>query len=322
MQKQHLCGFAAGMLFMPMLIAALFGACIAQKPLGVTFTESGKGAGISSGQVDKTATTATATVSSIANTIGSAVTILEFTVKENGSKDGYPLQIKELRFTNIGTADIADLRFILEGPGSNNTVGTSSGTTVTFKDFGDIIVPDGETAGRTYQVKVHVRSNIQGSMDDNSTINLRTSPTTDFDVTETSSNLLSQVSAFQQSPTTSVDVVARYLRGKGTFQIGSVARNTDFPGTQSLYAEDANGRLDKDFTGNVTLTPRADIIGCGTAAAGTISSSDGGNPKAAVQGVVNWTNLQFDQIATIRIEATGPGITNPECTAAITVTGP
>lgn len=317
-----MCGKAAHMLFMPIFIAALFGACIAQKTLEVTFTESGKGAGIQSGLVDKTVTTATTTVSSTANSIGTAVVVLEFTVKENGSKDGYPLQIKELRFTNIGTADVADLRFILEGPGSNNTVGTSSGSTVTFKDFGDIIVPDGETTGRTYQVKVHVRSNIQGSMEDNSTIILKTSPTTDFDVAETSSNFLGTVGAFQQSPTTSVDVVAKYLRGKGTFQIGSVAINTDFPGTQVLYAEDANGRLDKDFNANVTLTPRADILGCGTGTAGTISSSDGGNPKAAVQGVVSWTNLQFNQIATIRIEATAAGITNPECTASITVTGP
>jgi hypothetical protein len=308
--------------FIPVLAAAFLCACIAQKMVGVTFTESGKGVGIFSGQVDKTATAAPATIGSLVNTIGGALTLLEFTVKENGSRDGYPLQIKELRFTQTGTADIADLRFVLEGPGSNNTIGTSSGTTISFKDFGDIIVSDGDTTGKTYQVKVHVRSNIQGNIEDNSTILLKASPTTDFDVAETSSNFLQSVSGFQQNPATSVDIVGRYLRGKGSFQIGSVARNTDFPGTQTLYAEDANGRLDKDFNSAVTLTASTDVIGCGTGAGGAITSSDGGNPKNATQGIVSWTNLQYNQILTIRIAGTGPGITNPECTAAIDVTGP
>ena len=304
--------------------------CIAQKTLSVTFTESGKGAGIQSGLVEKTATTAPATVSSIANTIGSAVTILEFTVKENGSKDGYPLQIKELRFINTGTGDAADFRFILEGPGSNNTVGSSSGQTVVFKEFGDIIVPDGDTTGRTYQVKVHVRSNIQGSTEDNQTILLKTSPVSDFDVAEASSNFLESVVGFQQSPATAIAVLATDLRGRGTFQIGSVARNTDFAGSQSIYAEDENGRLDKDFVGEISIHPRNDTALCPTFAAGSLSSSDagitvvsnGGIKKTAAGGIATWVDLKFDQILSIRISATASGISRPECTAAINVTGP
>lgn len=319
MHEQPICGFAAHRLFMPMLIAALFGACIAQKTLGVTFTESGKGAGIQSGLVDKTATTATTTVSSIANSIGAAVVILEFTVKENGSKDGYPLQIKELRFTNIGTADVADLRFILEGPGSNNTVSSTSGSTVIFKDFGDIIVPDGDTTGRTYQVKVHVRSNIQGSMEDNSTIILKTSPTTDFDVVETSSNFLGSVSAFQQSPTTSVDVVATELQGKGNYSFGTVKFNTDFPGTRAMYATDVNGRIDKNYTTNVTLASRQ--TDCATTEAGLGNSGLGANlTMAAIEGVATFSNLRFVNVGiTFKVYATSGALT-AQCTAAITTT--
>lgn len=310
------------MLCMPIFITALFGACIAQKTLGVTFTESGKGAGIQSGQVDKTATAAPATVSSLANSIGSAVVVLEFTVKENGSKDGYPLQIKELRFSNIGTADTADLRFILEGPGSNNTVGSSSGSVVTFKDFGDIIVPDGETSGRTYQVKAHVRSNIQGTMEDNTTIILTTSPTTDFDVVETSSNFLPTVSAFQQNPSTSVTVVATELQGKNSFSGLSPTNNADFAGAQAIYATDANGRIDKDFTGSITLT--AHVTVCPNAAPGSLASSDAGAlVHSATQGVASWTNLRYALNSaivseTIRIRAQAGGVTDL-CSAQVTV---
>lgn len=291
--------------------------CIAQKTLGVTFTESGKGAGIQSGQVDKTATTAPATVSSMSNSIGSALTILEFTVKENGSRDGYPLQIKELRFTNTGTGDAADFRFILEGPGSNNTVGSSSGQTVVFKEFGDIIVPDGDTTGRTYQVKVHVRSNIQGVTEDSQTIILKTSPVTDFDVAATSSNFLDSVSSFQQSPAIAIDVVATELQGKGNYSFNNIAVSTLFPGTRAMYATDLNGRVDKDYTTNVTLASRQ--TDCATAEPGLGNSATGTNlTLAAVQGVATFTSLMFNVAAkTFKIYATS-GVLTAQCTAAIT----
>jgi len=292
--------------------------CIAQKPIGVTFTESGKGAGIYSGLVDKTATAAPATISSLSNSIGSALTILEFTVKENGSKDGYPLQIKELRFTNIGTGDAADFRFILEGPGSNNTIASSSGQTITFKEFGDIIVADGDTTGKTYQVKVHVRSNIQGSTEDNTTIILKTSPPTDFDVVETSSNFLQSVATFQQNPAIAIDVIATELQGKGNYSFGTVAVNTLFPGTRSMYATDANGRVDKNYTTNVTLQSRQND--CTTAETGLGNPTSGTNLTiAAVQGVAAFTNLQFTIASRVfKVYATS-GTLTAQCTASITV---
>ncbi|HRP68569.1 MAG TPA: hypothetical protein PLY93_03475 [Turneriella sp.] len=79
------------------LILLLFSnGCITQEPIGIIFTENGVGAGIASGMVEKTITTAPATISSITNAIGSSMILLEFTVKENGSRDGYPLQINSL----------------------------------------------------------------------------------------------------------------------------------------------------------------------------------------------------------------------------------
>jgi hypothetical protein len=218
-------------------LALLSLSCIAQKNIGLTFTESGKGVGIYSGLVDKTATTAPATVSSMINSIGAAVIVLEFTIKENGSRDGYPLQIRELRFANLGTADTADLRFVLEGPGSNNTIGTNNGNVVTFKDFGDLIITDGDTVGKTYQVKAHIRSNIQGSLADNSTVILKTSPVSDFSVVETSSNILESVAAFQSNATT-VTVSATHLQGKSSFNSLTANSTQDFPGSQSIYATD------------------------------------------------------------------------------------
>jgi len=307
------------------LIPSLLFACIAQKPIDLVFTESGKGAGIDSGLVEKTATAASTDLSSIDTTIGSAEILLEFTVKENGSKDGYPLQIKELRFTNIGTGDAADFRFILEGPGSNNTVGSSVGQIVYFKNFGDIIVPDGETTGRTYQVKAHVRSNIQGSTTDNQTVLLKTSPTTDFDVAEASSNLLASNAAFQQNAGAAMTVVATHLRGGGTFQFASVQINQDFPGIQSIYAQDINQRVDKDFNFVIQLSPRAGAL-CASAVIGNLTSSDGGLNKAAVQGVASWTDLKHDAIETIKVYATAPTatpvLTQNECTTSFDVTAP
>ncbi len=311
--------------FIIVLFSVTLEGCIAQKPIDLVFTESGKGAGIESGLVEKTATAASTDLSSIDTTISSAEILLEFTLKENGSKDGYPLQIKELRFTNIGTGDAADFRFILEGPGSNNTVGTSVGQTVYFKDFGDIIVPDGETSGRIYQVKAHVRSNIQGSTTDNQTVLLKTSPLTDFDVTETSSNLLASNNAFQQNAGAPMTVVATHLRGGGTFQFASVPRNSDFPGIPSIYAQDINQRVDKDFNFVIQIAPRAGAL-CASVVTGNLTSSDGGLNKAAVQGVVSWTDLKYDTIETIKVYATAPtatpAILQNECTSGFDVTGP
>lgn len=292
-------------------------ACIAQKSVGLTFTESGKGAGIQSGQVDKTATAAPGTVASTVDSIGAAVVLLEFTIKENGAKDGYPLQIKELRFTNTGTADTADLRFVLEGPGSNNTISTASGNTVTFKDFGDIIVADGDTVGKTYQVKVHIRANIQGSLTDNSNVLLKTSPLTDFDVAEASSNFLPTISSFQQSTATTVTITATELQGKGSFALGTVPVSATFTGAKSFYATDLNGRIDRDYVTNVTIVSRqADCI---TAQSGLGNNvTDANLTVTPVQGVATWNNLTFNlQPVTFRIYATSGGLT-PTCTASIT----
>jgi len=308
--------------FGSIIAATMLMACIAQKNIGVTFTESGKGAGIYSGLIDKTITTAPATLSSVNNAIATAITLLEFTVKENGSKDGYPLQIKELRFNNSGTADIADLRFVLEGPGSNNTVGTASGNIVTFKDFGDIIITDGDTTGKTYQLKVHVRTNIQGSLEDGQTVILKTSPLSDFDVAETSSNILQAVSTFQQSPSTAIAIVATELQGKSSFQFSTGNHNTDFSGTQSIYATDANGRIDKDFTGAITLS--AHVTVCPNAAPGTLSSTDGGTlVHNAVQGIASWLDLKYalnniTVTENIRVRAQSGGVTDL-CSAILTI---
>lgn len=298
-----------------------FVSCIAQKSVGVTFTESGKGVGLQSGQADKTATAAPGTVASTVDSIGAAVVLLEFTVKENGAKDGYPLQIKELRFTHTGTADIADLRFVLEGPGSNNTISTANGNTVTFKDFGDIIVSDGDTVGKTYQVKMHIRANIQGSLTDNSTVLLKTSPLTDFDVTEASSNFLPTVSSFQQSAASTITITGTELQGKTSFTSLSATAGVDFPGTQSIYATDRNGRVDLDFTEDITLSAHNGI--CPNSAAGTLASTDPlGLTHAAVQGVATWTNLTYTIVETIRIRAVSTSLNTSGqwlCSAAVSI---
>lgn len=120
-------------------------------------------------------------------------------------------------------------------------------------------------------------------------------------------------------------VVATHLRGGGTFQFASVARNTDFPGTQSIYAQDINQRVDKDFNFVIQLTPQAGAL-CAFAVTGNLSSTDGGLNKAAVQGVASWTDLRHDTIETIKVRATAPtatpALTQNECTTSFDVTGP
>lgn len=306
------------------LLAVSVCSCIAQKPLGVTFTEGGKGAGIASGLVEKTATATPATISSVANNIGQALTILEFTAKENGSRDGYPFEIKTLRFTLTGTADPADLRFILEGPGSNNTVASISGNVVTFTDFGNIIVTDGDPTGKTYQLKGQIRAAKNGTTTEGQTIAVSFNPQADIDVAEASSNIQPNVSSFT-SGAMAIDIVATHLRGQGTFQFASVPRNTDFPGTQYIYAQDVNERVDKDFNFVIQLVPRSGIA-CVSGVSGNLTSTDVGLSKAAVQGVASWSDLKYDAIETIKIYASAPtatpALTQNECTASFDVTGP
>ncbi|GAB4432872.1 MAG: hypothetical protein OHK0011_15810 [Turneriella sp.] len=300
-------------------VLLLTAGCIAQKPLDVTFTEGGKGAGIASGLVDKTATATPATISSILNNINQAQTILEFTAKENGSRDGYPFEIKTLRFTLTGTADPVDLRFVLEGPGSNNTVGSISGNVVTFTEFGNIIVTDGDPTGKTYQLKGQIRSAINGATIDGQTIAVSFDPQKDIDVVETSSNVQPNVAAFS-SGAMAITIVATELQGKNSFTGLTAAINQDFTGTGSvsIYATDVNGRVDRDFVSAITLSAHVTI--CPNAGAGTLSSSDaGGLTRSAVLGVATWTDLRYTVAETIRIRAQATGVSD-QCSAVVTIT--
>jgi hypothetical protein len=301
-----------------LLLTLLFSVagCIAQKTLGVTFTESGKGAGIQSGTIEKTSYATPATVSSTLTNLNQAVAVLEFTVKENGAKDGYPLEIKELRFKITGNADVADLRFVLEGPGSNNTTAEINGNVATFKNFGNIIVTDGDITGKTYQVKGQIRAGTNGSTVEGNTIAVSIDPLSDVDVAEASSNLLPTVSSMQ-SGVMAVSVVATELQGKGNFSFGNIAVSAIFPGTPAFYATDENGRVDKDYVTNVTLVSRqADCIAAET---GLGNSATGANlTLAAVQGVATFSNLMFNTAAkTFKVYATSGALT-AQCTAAIT----
>lgn len=301
-------------LWVPFLLVA----CIAQKPIDLIFTESGKGAGVESGDIVKTALATPPTISSILNNVNQAVTILEFTVKENGSRDGYPLQIRTLKFTHTGTADIAELRFVLEGPGSNNTVATTSGNSIIFKDFGDIIITDGDQTGKTYQLKAQIRSSVNGATTDNQTIAVNISPSIDAEVIEASSNMLPSVAAFA-SGSAAITIVASELQGKSSFT-GLIATHTnDFPGTQSIYATDVNGRVDTDFTASITIS--AHVTVCPNAAPGSL----GGDvlAKSAVAGVASWATLTYTLTnplvaESIRIRAQAAGVSD-QCSAVVTV---
>lgn len=301
------------------LLAALGSAgCIAQKTVGVTFTESGKGAGIYSGLVEKTSYATPATLASDKDSNAEAVALLEFTAKENGSRDGYPFQISEVRISTSGTADIADLRFVIDGPGVNNITGTNSGTTVTFKDFGDIIVTDGDQTGKTYQIKALLRPNIQGTLADNSTLAIQFNPVNDISVVSASSNLLQSVASMASTATT-ITVTATELQGKGSFTFGTVTVSTNFPGARTISATDVNGRIDKDYVTDITLVSRQGD--CVTAEPGLGNSGTGLNLTATpVQGVATWNNLRFNlQPVTFKVYATSGGLT-PTCTANITTT--
>ncbi len=304
-----------------LLLTLLFSVagCIAQKTLGVTFTESGKGAGIQSGLVEKTAVAAPANILSTTDALNEAVTLLEFVVKENGSRDGYPLQIKEMRFSTSGTADIADLRFVLDGPGLNNAFGVAKGTQIIFKNYGDIIVSDGDLTGKTYQIKVHLRDEIKGNLADNSNFAIQISPVTDMDVTETSSNLLLNVPSMQTTSST-VLVTATQLQGKGTFNFGSIAANTNFPGTPAVSATDINGRIDLNFTNNIQIEARDTSFNCAGPGSGALVNPSGGCNLdcAAVQGVATWPQLRFNTAATsFKVYAISGAMTF--CSSAITV---
>lgn len=300
------------------LIIPVLMSCIAQKTVGVTFTESGKGAGIYSGLIEKTNYATPATLPSDKDSNAEAIALLEFTAKENGSRDGYPFQISEVRISTSGTADIADLRFVIDGPGINNVTGTNSGTTVTFKDFGDIIVTDGDQTGKTYQIKALLRPNIQGTLADNSTLTIQLNPLDDISVASASSNLL-QSAASMASTATTITVTATELQGKGTLSFGTTNTFGAFPNQVMLYATDVNGRVDKDYVTNITVIARQ--TDCTSAQAG-LSTTDGTLTHTPVQGVATWTNMSFGIVlTTFKVYATSGALT-AQCSAAITTPNP
>ncbi|HRP68568.1 MAG TPA: hypothetical protein PLY93_03470 [Turneriella sp.] len=188
-----------------------------------------------------------------------------------------------------------------------------------FKDFGDIIVPDGDTVGRTYQIKAFVRTNTMGTTEDNQTILLSASPSQDFLVTETSSNLLPSISSFQQSTATIIVVEATEIQGKSNYNFSTLTVNTVFLGTPSVYATDVNGRIDKNYAASIQLELRKSI-NCSTVVAGELANPTDGLNLPAVAGVATFSNLQFTAPGTaLRIYATSSPLI-PLCALPIDAT--
>ena len=139
---------------------------------------------------------------------------------------------------------------------------------------------------------------------------------------EASSNILPGAVSMA-SGAMAITIVATELQGKSSFTGLTATHNTDFPGVQSIYATDVNGRVDRDFVSAITLTAHTTV--CPNAAPGALGSGDGGGlTHNAVLGIATWTNLVYTLAVSstgenIRIRAQAAGVTDL-CSAQVTVT--
>jgi hypothetical protein len=242
-----------------------------------------------SGEVVAGNLTEPTTVSSEADTALEEVDVFDFTIREQANDgDTDPILVTEVRIPVSGTGSpvSSNITWKLNGPDVSDVTGTISAGKVTFSGL-NISVADGNSTGETYVVSVYFSPT--STLLDNQTFILNMDGDVDLTLNPSGSIMTGSNSSVNNGTGFKFNVVARMFD------------NEDFPGTLDLQAVDANGKLDIDYNGSVTLYPRPNSS-CVSSVTGSLVSSEGLS-KSASSGLVSWTDLKHDYMETIYIEA-------------------
>ncbi|MEQ4509724.1 MAG: putative Ig domain-containing protein [Dickeya sp.] len=195
------------------------------------------------------------TFSTTATSVGSATSLMDFTITDTGASDGVATTVSALYANVSGSAtssELSKMTFLLSGPDATNVAGTYDSSTgrVTFSGL-NVSIADG--GSETYTIKAYYNDNTSSNdITDHHTVVLSINAS---NVTTGSgcSTFAGAQSSVTNGSGASIDVAATqliYSQSPST----SVVSGINFTTQPVVYAVDARGNIDTDFNGSVTLS--------------------------------------------------------------------
>ncbi|MFZ2602923.1 MAG: hypothetical protein WAX79_02840, partial [Candidatus Omnitrophota bacterium] len=188
------------------------------------------------------------TVSSIANTSGNKVAVFAFQVTDAGA-DGYAGVLKKL-IINRAATDTHDwttyINDAIISDGTNELLGTVAASTFTFGDGTSTIYTVPNNSNKTYTLYITLKNPLPTGAD-GETLSFSMDADTDLTMGTPISSTFAASAAISRSAT--IDVALSVLKITGTATMNAGGSNTI-----TIKAIDANANIDKDYTGNKTLT--------------------------------------------------------------------
>lgn len=226
-------------------------------------------------------------INSIANDSEPEIlTVFDFAFQDPGSGDGLNTIIDQLVMTQGSANAIADWTDViagarLSGPDLGvDLAGTVNPTNITFASNDMISIADGGSA-ETYSLKIWLNTTLTGNTIDNDLLEFRIENT--GITTDASGSSFAADSEESGNTGLAIDIDATQLAWETTIPVSQLI-NADF--AAQVKATDANGNIDVDATGTVTLTE---------AGAGNLASVlDPDLMNSFTNGIVSWTDLQYD----------------------------
>ncbi|MGL5781793.1 MAG: DUF4347 domain-containing protein [Plesiomonas shigelloides] len=195
------------------------------------------------------------TFSTTATSVGSATSLMDFTITDTGSSDGVATTVSALYVNVSGSAtssELSKMTFLLSGPDATNVVGTYDSNTgrVTFSGL-NVSIADGSS--ETYTIKAYYNDNTSNhDITDHHTVILSINASNVTTGSGSSTFASSQANVTNDSGA-SIDVAATkliYSQSPST----AVVSGINFTSQPVVIAVDDRGNIDTDFNGSVTLS--------------------------------------------------------------------
>ncbi|PLY38669.1 hypothetical protein F164LOC_02305 [Pectobacterium carotovorum] len=195
------------------------------------------------------------TFSTTATSVGSATSLMDFTITDTGDSDGAATTVSELYANVSGSAtssELSNMTFLLSGPDASNVVGTYDSSTgrITFSGL-NVSISDG--GHETYTIKAYLNDNASSNdITDHHTVILSINASNVTTESGSSTFTGAQTSVTNGSGA-SIDVVATkliYNQAPST----SVVSGINFTNQPVIFAVDDRGNIDTDFSSSVTLS--------------------------------------------------------------------
>ena len=226
---------------------------------------------------------------------GATVSVFDFKISDAGTSDGAATNITQVVLNTSGSGDFSQVYCYLSGTDAPNVYGTydNNAHTLTFSNL-NISVANG--ASETYTISVEYYNDLT----DGSTFALSLAPNSGLTVSDSGSQLASGQAAVSNGSGSVYEVTAPAALVIDTQPAGSTSGSA-LTTPIVVHAVDANGNIDRDFNGNVTLSEND---------AGSLS---GTLTVAAVNGVATFTNVIYRATAdneTFQLDASANGLTS------------